>query len=90
MDVTLTRVLCSSSTFMGHLHFCSGDIPFLIQTPSLRMTGFQRGGGGGGGGRFFFKRNPQKFYPADKFFKGANMQRTNPSDFIFQRAATKI
>ena len=55
MNVTLTRVLCSSSTFMGHLHFCSGDIPFLIQTPPLRMTGFQIGKGGGGGVRFFFK-----------------------------------
>ena len=49
MNVTLTRVLCSSSTFMGYLHFCSGDIPFLIQTPPLRMTGFQIGKGPGGG-----------------------------------------
>ena len=54
MNVTLTRVLCSSSTFMGHLHFCSGDIPFLIQTPPLRMTGFQIGKGGGGGRPIFF------------------------------------
>lgn len=54
MNVTLARVLCSSSTFMGHLHFCSGDIPFLIQTPPLRMTGFQIGGGGGASD-FFFK-----------------------------------
>ena len=89
MNVTLARVLCSSSTFMGHLHFCSGDIPFLIQTPPLRMTGFQIGGGGGGV-RFFFQRSPQNFDPSDKFFEGANMQRTNPPDFIFQRAATKI
>ena len=55
MNVTLARVLCSSSTFMGHLHFCSGDIPFLIQTPPLRMTGFQIGEGGGGAANFFFK-----------------------------------
>ena len=54
MNVTLARVLCSSSTFMGHLHFCSGDIPFLIQTPTLRMTGFQIGKGGGGGRPIFF------------------------------------
>ena len=50
MNVILVTVLCPSSTFMGQLHFCPGDIPFLIQTPPLRMTGFQMGGGGGGGG----------------------------------------
>ena len=55
MNVTLARVLCSSSTFMGHLHFCTGDIPFLIQTPLLRITGFQIGGAGGGASDFFFK-----------------------------------
>ena len=60
MNVTLARVLCSSSTFMGHLHFCSGDIPFLIQTPPLRMTGFQIGKGVGGASDFFLKK-PTKF-----------------------------
>ena len=74
---------------MSHLHFCPGDIPFFIQTPPLRMKGLQIGGGGGGVPTFF-QRSPQNFDPSDKFFKGANVQRMNPSDFIFQRAATKI
>ena len=86
MNVILATVLCSSSTFMGHLHFCPGDIPFLIQIPPLRMTGFQIGWGASN----FFSKKPKNFDPLDKFFEGANMQRANPSDFIFQRAATKI
>ena len=45
MNVILVTVLCPSSTFMGQLHFCPGDIPFLIQTPPLRMTDGVGGGG---------------------------------------------
>ena len=72
--------------FYGSFAFLSKGHSIFIQTPPLRMTGFQMGGGG----PIFFQGGPQYFDPSDKFFRGADIQRTNPSNFIFQRAATKI
>ena len=85
MNVTPVIVLCSSSTFMGHLHFCPGDIPFFIQTPPLRMTGFQMGGGGSD----FFSRKPTIFWPFGQIFQRCRHAKKEPFRFHFPKGRDK-
>ena len=74
--------------FYESFAFLSRGHSIFYPNPSPKDERFSNRWGGGGVPTFF--QSPQNFDPSDKFFKGANVQRMNPSDFIFQRAATKI
>ena len=70
--------------FYGSFAFLSKGHSIFIQTPPLRMTGFQMGGGSD-----FFSRKPTIFWPFGQIFQRCRHTKNEPFEFHFPKGRDK-